>query len=371
MLLGFKRVWFSILFVGISAIGIAQQVDGLIYNLRQNWEQYDEKAKSFLPAISQISGDVISFKIDGSQYENYILYIQTSKPAYLFFEDKLIGKLENGEHHFKVDSLLRQVGSSAPTLSIYGEDIKEGLITYIVSNSFATVSIESEDGHFRNKTFTSFFIIASIILLIGLILIKLNSKDLFIQYASVFRVFNFNTIDELIYKGRFFVNPGMQMIIWMSTSASFSLYYLIIKLNIYFFDISSMEAGTIAYHSIYVLFLIVGFVAYFLLKFLLIYSLSSVFDMQSSKNIHYASHLRLTFYLLIVLQTIITLDYFSIIGINRVLFLVIIFGALLTIIIFIGIRLSFIIRHSFIQLFLYLCGTEIFLYVFVYKLVVG
>lgn len=355
----------------VSLSSIAQQTDGLIFNLRQNWVQYDVEAESFLPVISQASGNTVSFYLKGEKYESHLLYINNSSKAYMFNESLLMAELEKGGHYFKIDSLLEYTGSNNPLISIYGEDLKNNLVTYIVSKYFTSDIESTDEEHFRNKSYSSFFIFTSLLMLAGLIIIKLNSKDLFLQYSAVFRAFNVKTIDELIYKGRFFVNPGIQMIIWISFSASFVLYYLLIKLNIYFFNITWFDVGTIAYHSLYLLLLTASFLLFFLLRFLLISVMSIIFDMSATKNIHYATFLRLTFYLVLVLQFIITLDYFSLITFSKVLILSIIFTSLFLIIILIGIRLSFIIRHTFIQLLLYLCGTEFFLFVFAYKLVVG
>ncbi len=368
---GFKKYFLSIFFLGVSIVGIAQKTEGLIHNLRQNWVQYNQDAESFLPAISQASGNAISFNVDGTQYKSYLLYIKNSKKAYLFHNKTLLIELNKGEHILEIDSLLEKLNSNNPVLSIYGEKIKNGLHTYIISQSYAPMVETNSKDHIRQKSYTSFFILVSILLLVGLIIIKVNSKELYSQYTSILRVFNLSTIDELIYKGRFFVNPGIQIIVWLSFSAAFSAYFLILKFNFYTFDFSWLNPNTIASHSLHLISIGLVFVLYFLLKYILVSSMALIFDITSIKNVHFATHLRLLFFILIVLQLAITLDYFSIIYINTFLFLLFIFGTLLSTIILIGIRLSFIVKHSFIQLFLYLCGTEIFIFVFVYKLVVG
>lgn len=372
MWLGFKKCWLIIfVMLASNASNAQQQAEGVIYNLKQNWVQYDKDAESFLPVISQTSARSISFQIEGTQYGSQLLFIKNVSKVYLFNDNVLIAELSEGSHYFNIDSLLRLVNSTNPILSIYGEDIGSNLLTYVVTQSFQYQLEDVAESHFRNRSFTSFFVMASIALLAGLSLIKFNSNDLFSQYSSVSRVFNLNTIDEIIYKGRFFVNPGIQMIAWMSASGALILYYLISKLNIHFLDISWLNTGTFTHHLVYTIILSFAFILLFVTRYIIVSIVAAIFDLSSTKNVHFASHLRLTFYLLLVLQFIVTLDYFSIIVFSRVLFLTIIFGSLLSIIVLIGIRLSFIVRHTFIQLFLYLCGTEIFLFVFVYKLVVG
>ncbi len=368
---GFKKYLILMLLFGAPYASFGQQNEGVVFNLRQNWVQYDVSAKSFMPVVSLIKGNTVSFQVDGIAYENQLLYIKNTKKAYLFNGSILIAELEKGSHYYKIDSLLKHTKSKKPILSIYGEKVKNNLNTYIVNRGFTPkVEITGTEIN-RDKAFTSFFIMASILLLAGLISIKLNSVELFSQYSNVSRVFNLTTIDELIYKGRFFVNPGIQIIAWISFSAAFIVYYFIIKLDIHFLSFGWIEYNTFGYHLFYLLSLSLAFIFFFMLRYLLIALMASVFDMSSTQNVHFAAYLRLTFYLLLVLQFIVTLDHFLLFEFSRGLFFVIIFGSLLSIIVLIGIRLSFIIKHTFVQLFLYLCATEIFLYVFVYKLVVG
>jgi len=371
MSLDFKKCWFLLVVLGASFSSIAQQVDGVVYNLRQNWVQYDIGSGGFMPSISQTRSNTVSFQIDTNTYRSQLLYIKNHAKAYLFNGNVLIAELGKGEFVFEIDSISRYGKSQNQLISIYGVNVKKDLETYIITANFKTDVSSATSIASRDQTFTSFFILISAFLLMGLIIIKLNSMEIFSQYSNISRVFSLNTIDELIYKGRFFVNPGVQMVAWVSFSSAFVLYYLFIKLNIHVLNFEWLETSSVGYHSVLYFALAFAFMLFFVSRYLLIYIMSLVFDMSSTRNVHYASYLRLTFYLLLLLQFIITLDYFLLIEISTGLFLTIIFGLLLLIIILLGLRLSFIIRHTFIQLFLYLCATEIFLYVFVYKLVVG
>jgi len=348
-----------------------QHQEGIIYNLKQNWVQYNVEAESFMPAISQAAGSSVSFLVDGDQFFGKKLYIHNTKQVHLFFENILLAKLDAGDHLFDLDSLLLVTQSVKPLLTLYGSKVKTNLATFVVSPPFKNIQESTEEAHLRNKSFTSFFIIVSILLLIGLILIKFNSHDLFNQYANFSRAFNFTTIDEMIYKGGFFVNPSIQLVAWMSFSAGLVLYLLMVQLNIQLIEISWTNRFSIIFHIVQLSVLAIGFLLLFVLRYLIVAAMAYVFNMSSIKNIHFATHVRLTFYLLLFLQVIITLSYFSILPISTLGFLTIIFGSLFTIIVLIGIRLSFIVRHPFVQLFLYLCGTEIFLFIFVFKLVVG
>ncbi len=368
---GFKQLFLLSIFTCSSFLGMAQQANGVIYDLRQNWVQYDEKAEGFLPVIAQTSGNSVSFKLDVNQFGGYGLFIETTQNVYLFHKNVLLAEIPKGTHYYNLDSLVKKTGNLAPMLSIYGNDIKAGLTTLIVEKNHIPTKANLGKAHIKNKVFTSFFIITSILLLAGLSIIKIIAHDMFSQYTNASRIFSFTTLDEIIYKGRFFANPSIQMISWMSASAAFILYLLLTKLNIYFLEPSWVSHNSMLFHIVHLVLFTVGFLILFIIRYVLIIGMASIFDMSSIGNIHFASHLRLTFYLLLVLQAISTFDYFSVFHINVDLFLFIVFGGLSAIIVLIGIRLSFIIRHPFIQIFLYLCGTEIFLFVFVYKLVIG
>jgi len=367
---GFKQLFVLSMFACSSFLGMAQQANGVIYDLRQNWVQYDEGAESFLPVVSQTSGNSVSFKLDANQFGSYRLFIETTQNAHLFHKNVLLTEIPSGIHYYNLDSLIEQTGNLTPMLSIYGNDIKAGLTTLIVEKNHIPTKTNLGETSIKNKAFTSFFILVSILLLAGLSIIKMVSHDIFSQYTNTSRIFSFTTLDEIIYKGRFFTNPSIQIISWMSASAAFILYLLLTKLNIHFLDLGWVNHNSMLFHVAHLVIFTGGFLTLFIIRYMLIIGMASIFDMSSISNIHFASHLRLTFYLLLVLQTISTFDYFSVFQINVDLFLFIVFGGLFTIIVLIGIRLSFIIRHPFVQIFLYLCGTEIFLFVFVYKLVV-
>ena len=212
---------------------------------------------------------------------------------------------------------------------------------------------------------------ASLLLYGGLVFIRIKTPELFLQYSSVQRALNPQTIDELIYKGRFFTTPGISMVVWISFASGLVLNILVNKLDIHILLLNGSVNVSSLYYFFFWLMLSGVFFLLFIFRYALVSALASIFDMTNIRNIHFASHLRLTSYLSLFLLVLVTLDYFSVIIIGKFLITGIVFGSLLSIIILIGLRLSFLIRHTFVHLFLYLCGTEIFLFVFVYKLVIG
>ena len=371
MWLGFKPLWVSFFLIVIAFTSYAQKSNGLVYNLKQNWVQYDENVNGFLPAIINESTNAISFKLNGRQFRNHNLYIYNSGKASLFYGNVLLTPLSVGGHNFDLDSLVNYLKTETPLLTIYGSNLKSSTQTLIVDKSYSSVSNLEPKEHFRSSPFTTYYIFALSLLFVGLILIKTKSIDLFAQYNSIQRALNPKTIDEVIYKGRFFTNPSIAMILWMSFSSAFVLNFLINKLNINFVIFANFDSGTVSFFIINWVTLSIGFLVLFVIRYWLVYLMSLIFDMLSTKSIHFASHLRLTYLLLLVLLVLITLDYFSIMPFSKTYIIGILFGSLLIIIILIGFRLTFANKHAFVYKFLYLCGTEIFLYVFVYKLVVG
>ena len=371
MWLRFKGFCISICLIVVVFASNAQQSNGLVYNLKQNWVQYDETANGFLPVISNDFGNSISFKIDGQQFSSHNLHIYTNKKASLFYGNTFLTTLNVGGHSYDIDSLVNYLAIEDPLLTIYGSKLKDNIQTFIVDKTYSDeLKLESRN-HFRKTSFTTYYILALVIILVFLVFIKMKYPDLFSQYNALQRAFNPQTIDELIYKGRFFENPSFVMILWMSFGSAFVLNFLTNKLNIDFVLFSNFESSSVLFYMVNWVGLSFGFLVLFIIRYWLVYLMSSIFDMTSTKNIHFASHLRLTYLFLIVLMGLITFDYFSIILFNRASFIRILFGSLFVIILLIGLRLTFINKHTFVYKFLYLCGTEIFLYVFVYKLVVG
>lgn len=370
MWLDFKAKGVVIVLMCFVFTANAQQ-SKVVYNLRQNWVEYNEASKGFLPAVSNKLSGAISFELDCSQYRGKKLFIYTNAPeAYLFYNNVLIANLNGAGSYFDVDSLASVLGSTQPLLTLFRSAKGEGVETLIVEKDYVYEPKEVIKHHTVKSDFTSFFIIVSILLYIGLTIIKVKYPELFNQYASLQRSFNPQTIDELIYKGRFFTIPGIIMIIWMSLASGFILSYLINKLDVV--NLGLIALSTPAIGNVFTwLILSAIFLFILLIRYGLIAVMASIFDMSNVRNIHFASYLRLTFYLLVILLLAITLEYFSIIAFGKTFILWLVFASLTVIIAMIGIRLSLIIRHTFVHLFLYLCATEIFLFAFVYKLVVG
>ena len=363
MWLNFKAKWVVSLLVICSAFESNAQQSEVIYNLRQNWVQYSTSSKGYLPVVTNIPTGAISFDLDCNQYQGKVLFIYSNvAKAYLFHNKTLITHLSSQGNYIDIDSLSEKLGSSELFLTVYQSSSGIGLQTYIVNSGYRHDKNEAGEQKILNPGFASYFIIISIFLYVGLVLIKLRYPELFNQYGSFQRTFNPQTIDELIYKGRFFVAPGIIMIIWMSLTSGFITSYLANKVG---------SGGSTFRVVLEWLGFSSGFFIMFLLRYMLITGLAQVFDMAAIRNVHFANLLRLIYYLIIVLLVAITLDNFSVLDFEKTFFLKVIFGALFIMIILIGIRLSFIIRHTFVHLFLYLCGTEIFLFAFVYKVVVG
>ena len=91
----FNKYWLIIVLVGVFFPSVAQQTEGLIYNLKQNWVQYDLKAESFMPASSQSSGNTINFQVDGLLNKHHFLYIKNKNKAYLFNNNVLMTELKH------------------------------------------------------------------------------------------------------------------------------------------------------------------------------------------------------------------------------------------------------------------------------------
>ncbi|MCB0494897.1 MAG: DUF4271 domain-containing protein [Cyclobacteriaceae bacterium] len=371
MWLNSRAKWGAFLFfVSLSLVSNAQQ-SKVIYNLRQNWVQYNENSKGYLPVISNDPGQTLSFELDCNSYKGKELFIYPgSAKSYLFFNNQLISELSPKGSFYDIDSLSDRLGGKMLFLSLYSSvPPNANTQTYIVEKGFRYESKEAKHAQDRSTAFTAYFIVVSILLYLGLVLIKLRYPELYNQYASLQRSLNPQTIDELIYKGRFFAIPGVIMIFWISLTTGFVLSYLLNKLDIMAY-VPGFSNWSLSYPVLWLLFSVIFFITY-LLRYGLISAMSVVFDMSAIRNIHFANLLRLTYYLLILLLVVTTLDYFSVVHLSEQLLLWLIFGSLFLIIVLVGIRLSLIIRHTFVHLFLYLCATEIFLFAFVYKLVVG
>lgn len=354
-----------LLFMSISVFG--QQV---VHDLEPEWVYFDIDNQGFLPAVMEVgAGSAISFELPTDDYGQFYLRLILGEEAYLFHNNQLVLGLPQGTTYLPIDSLRDALKVANPMLTIYSEYLSKGLSTSVVESRGGEVVLVSDRA--KDAAFNDFFILAGVILLVGFVFLRLAFSDVFNQYADFLRIFDLKTIDELIYKLHFFGRPNIYFQILVSLLVGWSLIafhhsYPTVLNN----DLFKGEGDSFSGLVFTWLKLSSFSFALLLLKYIIIYLSSSLFAF-NSVNVHYASHLRLVFWLAILVASFTVVNYFFYqTAIVHVIFLGTMFLSVARIIL-IFLRLLRITSHTVLHLLLYLCATEIIPFVFIYKLVIG
>lgn len=354
-----------LLFMSISVFG--QQA---VHDLEPEWVYFDIGNQGFLPAVMEIGdGSAVSFELPTDDYEQFYLRLILAEEAYLFHNNQLVMGIPQGTTYLPIDSLRDALKVANPMLTIYSEYLSEGLSTDVVESRGGAVAFES--GRVKDTAFNNFFILVSVILLVGFVFLRLAFSDVFSQYTDFLRIFDLKTIDELIYKLHFFGRPNIYFQILISLLVGWALiafhhsYPTVLNNELFKGEGDSFDGFVFTWLKL-------SFFSFILLllKYIIIYLSSSLFAF-NSVNVHYASHLRLVFWLAILVASFTEVNYFFYqTAIVHVIFL----GTMLLSvarIILIFLRLLRISSHAVLHLLLYLCATEIIPFVFIYKMVIG
>ena len=369
MLQNFKgRVRCLVLLMMISNAPLFGQQ--LVYDLTPDWVYFDAGDKGFLPAVME-KGEktAISFTLPADEFDKFYLRIIVSKPAYLFHDKHLVKKLPQGTTYLQVDSLKKALNLTTPQLTVFSNELASGLSTVIVDSIGDEVNIDSEV--INNVDFNNFFILSATLLLLSLVLLRIFYHELNSQYFSLLRIVDIKTMDELIFKVKFFGVPNNYFIVLMGLITAWNMIAFNqihpAVLNPELFDAAATSFSSYLLSWLY---LSMGAFIIVFLKYLLIYTISFLFEFKTA-GIHFASHLRIVFLSLLILSALTLVDHFFV-SLNLVH--VIFWGALLLTlirIILLYLRLLRLTNHTVLHLLLYLCATEIIPFVFIYKLVIG
>lgn len=343
---------------------------GIVHNLEPEWTYYDEGEQGFLPAVMQSDqGKTVSFPLSVDDYNQFYLSIGLAEKGYLFHNNKLLAILPAGTTNLKIDSLASLLSGTPPTLTIYGDNLTSGLTTVIANEKDTELTLAQVRSY--NDQFLNFFIIVGLALLVALVVLRTMFLDVFSQYTDLLRLVDLKTMDELIYKLRFFSTPNIYFILFMSMLVSWALIsfneHHPTIISPYLIDLTGDTFGS----YLLMWFKITILAALILLgKYVLLIVLSGLFAF-NSLAIHYASHLRMVFWTVLIIGAFMILDqYFMLPALVHVIYLgTLVFAALRITLIFL--RLMRLGSHTILHLLLYLCATELIPFVFIYKVVIG
>lgn len=350
---------FSVLLLVYSNL-IAQEKFTFKKNLRSEWMIFEEESYKPVGDTPFIDQNTLYFELVPNQYPGSYLRLKSVRHYFLFVNGKISGEFRN-EAIFSIDSIAREVNGQRYWIAIHQKNINErDLTTEIISKQRPTAAAiytqQKPRSDFRN------FVVVSglIIILLFLITLRLNPK-LAADYFSVSRILSVREAEDSQSNARLTGSSNVQFYILCSLLIGF--YLLIVLRNLptqYALPVRFHASGfwMICWQWLKISTIIFYF---FLLKIVVIFSLTRLFAMRGMARFQFFNWIRL---LLVVIgaATILLFIYFISRGDSAdffVLFLSVVVAVSIGWIVVAFFKLSGRSEHSMFHLFSYICATEI------------
>lgn len=348
----------AIIFFGCLTLLAAQTTAQHVVkrDLMQDWQVFrDNRYESF--ADHQPSTTVY-FEVNADKFSRDNLRIQAVKPFTLFVNGKLAAG-QNG--NFSIDSLARKYSSSRLMIAIHQDKIIPSALRTTIearvrTNNGPIVSADRPATFFRD--FVTVALIALLLLLI--IVMRLNPK-LTSDYFSVTKIFSLRESDDSQVRTR--ISTSTNVLFYGFCSLILGFYLLIIFHFLTPVYATANYFQTTSFFSAVAQWILLSVIVLgiFLVKMILIYSVSNMFGARDVAGIHFFNWIRM---LLIVfgMLSLVVFTYFVLRGqsVGMNIFLLKLVGwclALWTILIFL--KLNGRSGYSLFHLFSYICATEI------------
>lgn len=341
-----------ILFSGVWAQPSAKVID-----LKPQWQQYDANRKAYVPFDLAVANEALYFLVDGNRYREQQLVIESLHECNVFVNTQLF--FTGRSLQVKVDSLVTTFRSPLLTVAIVKPQVGVGLYTSV--HPLSPENKDSAVATLRAAPLRNFAVVGVLILLTMLVvLIRLNPK-LASDYFSVTRVFSNRESNDIQVQSRISNSTNILFYIFCSLLIGFCLLlvfnfvssYYPVALTFIAEDFSSVFFNWIKVSSM----VLVVFFA----KILLIYGLSTVFNVQGVTGMYFFNWIRV---LLLTTGAVamVLFVYFIRFGNNELFFRTLfeilpwVLGAW---IVLIALKLRQKLNASLFHLFSYICATEL------------
>jgi hypothetical protein len=324
-------------------------------NLIAKWQTYELGA--YKPYDKDATVDAIYIPLRGSAYSGKDLLINSCFTYFVFLNGKILGE-HKGQIAYDIDSLTRVTKSSDLLISIFQKDVSQQTL----SARLTSRSIDMIDNIVKPTSFFKDFVILAglIIIILFVLAIRVNPK-LSSDYLSLQKIISLRDADDSQSNARLMNSSNVQF--YIMTSMLLALFFIMIfKFVPAEYSLSTSFASESFWKTL-VLWLLITFVivGVFLIKIIIIFSLTRLFGLRGLARIHYFNWVRL---LLIVFgaASVIMFIYFISRGLSPGFFEVLLYlviGVLVAWTLIVFLKLNNKSEHSMFHLFSYICATEI------------
>jgi hypothetical protein len=363
-----KYNWFLFLFMVLSMHHSALLSQNMmVQDLRNEWLVYDQNKNALVPLVENIFDQKsINLYLDLNKYQDYHLLVDLPTKTSLLFENKIVfSSKKRSVKHFGIDSLKRIYPRDSILISIFSTDLKLGEISSEIidkdSNQLRSSADSIMDISKRvQNDYNDFFIMAIFIVLGSVVLVKQSLKTTFFDYISVSSTFSIKPKSEALYSTGVFASSNILMFFLYGISLGFIVVMALVSLRgkvIIDLEIEKpLElVGVSLLVSLVLIFLMV--MRYFLLRLV-----GGIFKMKALVSIQFFDYFRITFFILLVLFFALIFNFGtggSLIHINEISLTIFFILTLCLRPLLIYFKLNKLSGNKNLQLFSYICGTEL------------
>ena len=367
-----KRI-FLILVIFLSTANLFAQVDTVtVFDFSTEWMFYDGNSRLPLVRKADFEGNIILFEVDRREWVNSFLTVDYPEPFSLFIDGKLFS---SGSNNVSINFKSIASKSNRTEITVYSETLNPFYL-----NTRALKIIDNTNNSLGNDVviveprirdaFQSFFIIASIVVLIYFTVLYTFYPRSLAEYFSLTRAISPRELDENLIKTRPFTGINISIYIFISLIVGLLIYSVIHLANLFPEELQYYPDNSFL-GLLYWLKLSVNIFALIFLKYILISVFSNLFVINEFVSSHFYNSIRLLFMISVLLMLGTGFLYYGFVN-NHSLIYYGIYSTLLYSIPFISLIIYLKLMNSAgykkLHLFSYLCGTELIPYVIILSL---
>ncbi|MBL3657758.1 DUF4271 domain-containing protein [Fulvivirga sediminis] len=340
----------------------------MIRNLDQDWYFYEDNG--YLPVIDKGEhyGKTLHFNLNSDDYADAMVLFRSDQQLSVFINNQLSFVLKN-KKLLAIDSLAERYGENMH-FTIYNKNLNPfGIDNHILRIDSSSTSPLSNDLVIikqRKRTIFNEVIIVGMVILLALLAVLYSSyPKVFNDFFKVRRALGVRELDENLLKSRPLSPVNLLFYFYLSLMVAVLL-MLYVNLSATFQEVAIFRSESFWYGLFNMLKISLLAFSWFLLKYLLITNLTSLFKLGFFQSSHFYNSMRINLLLISIYFIIIAGSYFCFSILNPEYYTNL-FNILLTImglrVIILFFRLMNTGSYKTLHLFSYLCGTEVVPYV--------
>jgi hypothetical protein len=270
-----------------------------IYDLSQDWKVAE--SGNYVDYTGNTATEAIYFTLDAYRFRGYDLEIEGAREYSVWVNGKLIRQTGSGILRFDIDSL-SNLYNSPMTVGVYARKGLRQVTTSVVA--FSALQADEAEMLRKKNHLRDFSVLGVFILAVGfLIMLRFNRRLLF-DYFDFTKLFSLQERDESLVAGRITSRFSVLIYVYLSMWCAFLFLITFQHIERNWIIIGDFTIGSVANAFLKWGQLTVAIGLILFIKVSIVLSLSIIFRLREGGSIQVLNYFRLTSFLLMVLSII-------------------------------------------------------------------